>query len=138
MQVEKDKKARLLKLDQEYKSGIISRDSYEAQKSSIEANYDAKTRSIKKEAAEKEKQFNIAQAIIATALAVIKALPDPFLATAAGIAGALGVAKIIATPIPEFAKGGVVGAPRPTWRERVRRFAVGGSINPVAGVPSVG
>ena len=138
VQVEKDKKARLLKLDQEYKSGIISKDSYEAQKSSIEANYDAKTRSIKKEAAEKEKQFNIAQAIIATALAVIKALPDPFLATAAGVAGALGVAKIIATPIPEFAKGGVVGAPQPTWREKVRRFAAGGSINPVAGVPSVG
>ena len=30
-----------------------------------------------------------------------------------------------------------MGAPRPTWRDRVRKFAQGG-INPVAGVPTVG
>ncbi|MDB5267389.1 MAG: hypothetical protein JWP58_429, partial [Hymenobacter sp.] len=136
--IDKDKKARLTKLEAEYKAGTVSKEQYEQQKSNIEANYDAKTRSIKKEAAEKEKQYNIAQAIIATALAVVKALPNPFLATAAGITGALATAKIIATPIPEFARGGVVGAPRPTWREKVRRFVNGGSINPVAGVPSVG
>jgi len=136
--LDKDKKARLAKLDLEYKQGAISKEQYEAQKSSIEANYDEKTRALKKEAAEKEKEYNVAQAIIATALAVVKAAPNPFLMAAAGITGALGVAKIIATPIPEFAQGGVVGAPRPTWREKVRRFVNGGSINPVAGVPAVG
>ena len=135
--LDKDKKARLLKLDQEYKAGKLSKEVYEREKSTIESNYDEKTRAIKREAAEKEKKYNIAQAIIAGALAVIRVSYDPFLAVAAGITSALGLAKIIATPIPEFAKGGVTGGPKPTWRERVRQFATGG-INPVAGVPSVG
>ncbi|MBF9239544.1 hypothetical protein I2I05_19280 [Hymenobacter sp. BT683] len=135
--LEKDKKARLLKLDQEYKAGMLSKEQYEAQKSSIEANYDAKTRSIKKQAAEKEKEYKIAQAIIAGVLAVIEASPNVPLQIATGIAAAAGVAKIIATPIPEFAKGGITGAPKPTWREKVRRFAQGG-INAVAGVANVG
>jgi hypothetical protein len=135
--LDKDKTARLLKLDQEYKAGTLSKEQYESAKSNIESNYDAKTRSIKKQAAEKEKEYNIAQAIIAGTLAVIKVLDNPFLAVTTGIAAALGVAKIIATPIPEFAKGGVIGGPKPTWREKVRQFATGG-INSVAGVPSVG
>ncbi len=136
--LDKDKKARLAKLDAEYKAGALSKDQYEAQKASIEANYDAKTRQIKKEAAEKEKALNIAQAIIAGALSVIKASPNIPLMIASGVVAAAGVAKIIATPIPEFAKGGVVGTPRPTWREKVRQFATGGRINATAGVPEVG
>lgn len=135
--LEKDKKTRLLKLDQEYKAGALSKEQYEKQKAGIEMNYDAQTRSVKKQAAEKEKEYNIAQAIIAGVLAVIKAAPNVPLQVATGIVAAAGVAKIIATPIPEFARGGVIGAPRPTWRDRVRKFAQGG-INPVAGVPSVG
>ncbi|MDB5270089.1 MAG: hypothetical protein JWP58_3129 [Hymenobacter sp.] len=136
--LDKDKKARLAKLDAEYKAGTVSKDLYEQQKSNIEANYDAKTRAVKKEAAEKEKTLNIAQSIIAGILAVIKA-GGPFTPTGAltAIASIAATAKIIATPIPEFALGGVAGAPKPTWREKVRRFASGG-INPVAGVPSVG
>lgn len=135
--IEKSKKQRLASLDAEYKAGRISKEAYESQKASIEANYDAQTRRVKKDAAEKEKALNIAQAIIATALSVIKASPNIPLMVAAGVTGALATAKIIATPIPEFARGGVVGAPRPTWREQVRRFAQGG-INPVAGVPTSG
>ncbi|WP_375418112.1 hypothetical protein [uncultured Hymenobacter sp.] len=134
---EKDKKAKLLKLDQEYKAGVISKDAYEQQKSTIESNYDAKTRSIKKQAAEKEKQFAIAQAIISGTLAVIEAAPNIPLQIATGLMAAAGVAKIIATPIPEFAKGGVVG-PKLSWREKVRHFASGGKINPTAGVANAG
>ena len=116
---------------------MLNKEQYEAQKSGIETNYDAKTRSIKKAAAEKKKEYKIAQAIIAGVLAVIEAAPNVPLQIATGIAAAAGIVKIIATPIPEFAKGGVVGAPRPTWREKVKQFASGG-INCVAGVPSVG
>ncbi|MDO7846840.1 hypothetical protein Q5H92_10765 [Hymenobacter sp. M29] len=138
IRLDKSKKQRLAQLDAEYKAGRIAKDSYEAQKSAIEANYDAQTRRIRKEAAEKEKAYNVAQAIIAGTLAVIKLLDNPPAAIAAGIAAAAGVAKIIATPIPEFAKGGITGGQKSTWRDRVRRFATGGGINPVAGVPSVG
>jgi hypothetical protein len=136
--LDKDKKAREAKLDAEYKAGTISKEQYEAAKSSIEADYDAKTRAIKKEAAEKEKDLNIAQAIIQTALSVVKASPNVPLMIAAGLTGAASVAKIIATPIPEFEQGGIVGGPKPTWREKARRFATGERINARAGVADVG
>ncbi|MDO7885380.1 phage tail tape measure protein [Hymenobacter cheonanensis] len=136
--IDKDKKARLLKLDQEYKAGTISKETYEAQKASIEQSYDEQTRQIKKRAAEKEKELNVAQAVIQTALSVVKASPNVPLMIAAGLTGAASVAKIIATPIPEFEKGGIVGGPKPTWREKVRQFASGGRINSRAGVADVG
>jgi hypothetical protein len=136
--LDKDKKSRLAKIDAEYKAGTISKESYEAQKANIEQDYDAKTRQVKKQAAEKEKEFNIAQAVIAGALAVIKASPNVPLMIAAGVTAAAGVAKIVATPIPEFEKGGIVGGAKPTWREKVRQFASGGRINSRAGVADVG
>jgi hypothetical protein len=147
--LDKDKKTRLAKLDAEYKAGLVSKDAYEAQKSLIESDYDAKTRAIKKDAAEKEKTFNIAQAVIAGALAVIKAAPNIPLQIAAGATAAAGIAKIIATPIPEFEDGGVFGGAKPglasrisraagqAWRG-VKQFARGGRINPTAGVADVG
>ncbi|MBO2007542.1 hypothetical protein [Hymenobacter negativus] len=140
IRIERSKKQRLAQLELEYKAGRVAKESYEQQKSNIEANYDLQTRKVKKEAAEKDKAFNIAQAIIAGVLAVLKA-GGPFTPTgfATSIAAAASVAKIIATPIPEFAKGTLFGGDKLKlgWREKVRRFASGG-INPVAGVPSVG
>jgi hypothetical protein len=145
--LDKDKATRLAKLDAEYKAGAISKDQYEAQKSAIEADYDAKTRAAKKDAAEKEKELNIAQAIIQGTLAVIKASPNVPLMVAAGVTAAAGLAKIIATPIPEFEQGGVFGASKPkagfagrmsqAWRG-VKEYATGGRINPTAGVADVG
>jgi hypothetical protein len=134
VKLDKDKKTRLVKLESEYKAGLVSKDAYEAQKSLIESDYDAKTRAVKKAAAEKEKEFNIAQAIIAGALAVIKAAPNVPLQIAAGATAAAGIAKIIATPIPEFEQGGVFGQ---AWRG-VKQFARSGRINPKAGVADVG
>jgi hypothetical protein len=137
-QADKTKKARLANLETEYKAGTISKDKYEASKADIEADYDAKTRAIKQQAAEKEKEYNIAQAIIQTALSIVKASPNVPLMVAAGVVGAASVAKIIATPIPEFEQGGVIGGPKPTWREKARQFATGGRINARAGVADVG
>jgi hypothetical protein len=130
LKLEKDKKARLTKLDQEYKAGTISKESYEAQKASIEQDYDIKTRQVKKQAAEKEKQFNIAQAVIAGALAVIKASPNVPLMIAAGVTAAAGVAKIIATPIPEFEKGGFFNR----LGQGAKHYATGGRLNARADV----
>lgn len=131
---ESDKKKRLASLEAEYKAGRISKEGYEAAKSEIEANYDAKTRQIKKEAAEKEKVANIAQAVIQTAVNVVKAFPNPIQMTAAAALGAFQIGKIVATPIPEFEQGGVFGQ---AWRG-VKQFARGGRINPRAGVADVG
>jgi hypothetical protein len=147
--LDKAKAARLKKLDAEYKAGTVSKENYEAQKAAIETDYDAKTRAIKKDAAEKEKELNIAQAIIQGTLAVIKASPNVPLMVAAGFTAAAGLAKIIATPIPEFEDGGVFGGQKPGLAKRIGRaagsawrgvkeYASGGRINPTAGVADVG
>jgi len=132
--VEKDKTKRLASLEAEYKAGKVSKEQYEAQKSAIEADYDAKTRAIKKDAAEKEKELNIAQAVIQTALSVVKASPNVPLMIAAGVTGAASIAKIIATPIPEFEKGGFFSR----VGQGIKQYATGGRINAKAGVADVG
>ena len=53
---------------------------------------------------------------------------------AAGITGAASVAKIVATPIPEFEQGGLFGRAV----RGVKQFARGGRINAKAGVADVG
>jgi hypothetical protein len=83
----------------------LSKESYEAQMASTETQYNEQTRQLKKRAAEKERKLNVAQAIIAGALAVVKAAPDPIMMAVVGVRAALGVAKIIATPIPESEQG---------------------------------
>jgi len=147
-QLDKGKKAKLANLEAEYKAGAISKDKYEAQKAAIEANYDEKTRALKKQAADKEKAYNVAQAVIQTALSIVKASPNVPLMVAAGVTGAASIAKIIATPIPEFEQGGVFGrkpslanrigqAAGRAWRG-VKEYAWGGRINTTAGVANVG
>lgn len=54
-----------------------------------------------------DKATSAVQAAIATALAVTKLLATPPLAVAAGIAGAIEVAAILARQIPQFAEGGI-------------------------------
>ena len=55
------------------------------------------------------------------------------MAVAAGL-GALQIAKIVATPIPEFEKGGFFGRAA----RSVKQYATGGRINSKAGVADVG
>jgi len=145
LKVDKDKNERLKKLEQEYKAGRVSKEVYENQKSAIESNYDAKTRALKRKAAQDEKAANVAQSIISGALAVIKAAPNIPLQIATGITAALATAKIIATPIPTFEKGGMFrqigrklqSISSSAWRG-VKTYANGGKINSTAGVANVG
>lgn len=70
-----------------------------------------------KDAAIVQKGIAIFNAVINTASAVVAALATPFIgpaiAIAAGITGAAQTALIAATPIPEFAEGGLVTGPFP-------------------------
>ena len=52
-----------------------------------------------------EKAVSIAQIAIATALAIIKAAPNPALITLAAITGAIALATAIATPLPKYKMG---------------------------------
>jgi len=78
----------------------------------IDADIDKKEKERQKAAraqAKWEKANAIIQAVIQTALAVIKALPNVFLSVATGVLGAAGIATIAAQKIPpaeEFEEGG--------------------------------
>jgi hypothetical protein len=73
-----------------------------------------------KERAKQEKARSIIEAVIATALAVIKSLPNIPLSILAGITGAASIATIAAQPL---AKGGVVGE-----GDEIVQFANGGKV----------
>lgn len=81
----------------------------EDQKDKIRARYEKKERAMKREAFRKQKNADIIQSIINTALAVTKALPDIPLSIAAGIAGLAQTTVIASQPIPSFYYGGDSG-----------------------------
>lgn len=91
---------------------VITEEEGEARKRAAETQTAKKNEElVKKKQQLKHKQAiwdkanSIAQAGIATALAITQALPNLDLAAIAGAMGALQIATIIATPIPKYAKG---------------------------------
>jgi hypothetical protein len=90
-------------------ANLISEAEYNAQKSTIDAEFKARERELKTEAFKKEKQANILKAIMNTAVGVAGALPNIPLSVLAGVLGGVQVGLISSQPIPQFAKGGVFG-----------------------------
>lgn len=93
-------------------SGVITKEEAEARKRTAEQTTANKNKELekKKEALQQkqakwEKANAISQSIIATALAVSRALPNMVLAALVGALGAAQLATIIAQPIPKYAKG---------------------------------
>lgn len=91
---------------------VITEEEGEARKRAAEAQTAKKNEELeKKKAALLRKQAifqkatDLAQAGIATALAVTQALPNLVLAAIAGAMGAINIATIAATPIPKYARG---------------------------------
>ena len=90
----------------------------------IEKKYAQERRKLEREQAVAQKNQAIFQAVIDTAVAVVKALTSggiigPILAAAAGIAGAAQIATIASTPLPKLERGGRIGG---------RRHVQGGTI----------
>jgi hypothetical protein len=102
-------------LSQRKDAELANKNLTDAQRLQIEARYQQQEAQIKQRAWEAQKQADLAQAIINTALAVTKAfatVPPPaniFAAAAAGVAGAAQIAIISSTQPPKFADGGMVG-----------------------------
>lgn len=96
-------------LDAQMEKELSNKKLTEEQKDKIREKYAAKERKLKQEQFRKQKTADIIQSIINTALAVVKALPDPALALAAGIAGAAQTAVIASQKIPAFYGGGDTG-----------------------------
>lgn len=104
---------KLSDLDKEKDAKLKNSKLTEAQKAKIEADYDAKSRKLKNEAAKKEKTANIIEAIIQGALSVLRA-PIP-LKPLAVLQAAAGLATIIAQPVPKY-DAGIESTPNtPFW-----------------------
>lgn len=93
-------------------SGAITKEEAEARKRAAEQATANKNKELEKKKevlqqkqAKWEKANAISQSIIATALAVSRALPNMVLAALVGALGAAQLATIIAQPIPKYAKG---------------------------------
>lgn len=105
-----------LALLQQLNEGYISQEQYHKGLQSIEEETAEKKRRLQERAAKAEKAANIMSAITGTASAVVGALGmkpfTPANIVLAGIVGALGavqIATVASTPIPEFNKGGFTG-----------------------------
>ena len=93
-------------------SGAISEEEAEARKRAAKERTEAKNAELEKQKQEMtrkqaiwEKATSVAQAGIATALAITEALPNIPLSIVIGAMGAIQVATILATPIPAYAEG---------------------------------
>ena len=71
---------------------------------------DKERKRILRDQAKSAKAFNIFQAVINTARAIVEALPNIWLSALAGITGATQIAAIASTPLPKLAEGGVTPA----------------------------
>lgn len=86
-------------------NGLITQDQYNKLQLESQERYAEKEKAIKIAQAKQDKELALFQAIINTASAVIKALPNIPLSVFAGILGAAQIAVIASKPIPAFKKG---------------------------------
>ncbi len=95
-------------LQQQLDANLISQADFDAQKSQLDTEFQAKESKLKKEQFEKDRTASLINAGIATALAIAQALPNIPLSVTAGVLGGAQIAFIASQPVPEFEKGGVV------------------------------
>ena len=109
---EEESEKEMERIDTLVEHKVITQEEGEARKRAAEEKTAKKNEELEKKKAQIqykqalwEKATNLAQAGIATALAIAQALPNIALAAIAGAMGAIQVATILATPIPKYAKG---------------------------------
>lgn len=99
-------------LQNQLDNALITQVEFDAQKSALDSQYNAKEKALKEEQFKKNKASQIINATIAAAVGVANALaaPPPASFIMAGIAGVLGAAQIAliaSQPVPTFGGGGV-------------------------------
>ncbi|MFY7883693.1 MAG: phage tail tape measure protein [Dolichospermum sp.] len=97
-------------LEAQKNKGVITEAEYNKKKLSFEQEHDKKSREIKNKAAQADKVARIAQAVMTAAQAVLAGLSAPFpfntvLPIVAATVGAIQVAKIASTEIPQYYDG---------------------------------
>jgi hypothetical protein len=96
-------------LNKQLEDGLITENEYLTQKANIDTQFRKQSAKIKEEQFKKQKQADLIQSIINTAVGVTQVIANPPLAILAGILGATQTALIASQPTPKFAKGGVFG-----------------------------
>lgn len=89
-------------------NSLMSEEAKEKAINNINDKFDKKKAAADKKQAKRAKAIAILEATVATAAAVVKALPNVPLSIAAGVIGAAQIATIASTQIPAFADGGLV------------------------------
>ena len=89
-------------------SSKMSEERKEAAINALNDKFDKKKAEADKKQAKRAKAIAILEATVASAAAVVKALPNIPLSIAAGVIGAAQIATISSTQIPAFAEGGLV------------------------------
>lgn len=112
-EIQQSTDAALAALDKEFAEKRRLAEGNQQAQARIEREYQRRKEALEKQAAEKRRQVSLTEAIIAGALAVVKALPNVFAATAAGIAAAAQIAVIASSG---FADGGMTGNGSPFQR----------------------
>lgn len=87
---------------------LISQARYDLQVKKMDEQQDKDQKKLQHDQAKREKGIKIFEAIINTAAAVAKALPNIPLSVAAGVIGAIQVAAIASEPIPALGTGGAL------------------------------
>lgn len=89
-------------LDRRLQAGAIGQENYNKQVEKLDADLDRKRAKIDHDQAKRERNVALMSAIVNTASAVTKALPNLFLAAIVGAMGALQVGTIMKTPLPSL------------------------------------
>lgn len=100
-QFEADSRAKEDRLKRQLDAGVINQESYNQQVDKLNADLDRKKAVYERNQAKRERNVALMSAIVNTAAAVAKSLPNLFLAAIVGGMGALQVGTILKTPLPE-------------------------------------
>lgn len=104
-------------LERQLKSGTISQERYNESVQRIDEETEAKREEMERKQAKRDKMLAVFQSLINTAIAITSALTipppaGPILAGVVGAMGAIQTAAILATPLPGFEEGGLIGVER--------------------------
>lgn len=103
-------------LDRQLKSGTISQERYNESVQRIDEETEAKREEMERKQAKRQKELALFQALTNTAVGITAALtslpPNIPLSIVVGAIGAVQAATILATPLPGFEQGGLIGVER--------------------------
>lgn len=109
--IDEGRNAQLKSLETKYSKGLLSEKKYNKAVEAVNAEADKKKEEAQKAAFEREKQLNLKQAIINTALSVAKTLATyawPVSLFPAAMAAALGAVQIATIARQQYAQGGII------------------------------